>query len=48
LHSAAKLEKGDIVEILLHHGANINEKDVRGKKTTTYWREMMLGGKDDS
>jgi ankyrin repeat protein len=29
LHSAAQYGKGDVVEILLRNGANINEKDVK-------------------
>jgi hypothetical protein len=28
LHDAADTAKGDVVEILLQNGANINEKDV--------------------
>jgi hypothetical protein len=29
LHAAASTGKGDVIEILLRNGANVNEKDVR-------------------
>ena len=35
---AAKIGKGDVVEILLHNGANIDEKDVRNDRNEKWWR----------
>ena len=32
LHSAAEEGKGDVVEMLLRNGANVNEKDVRNHR----------------
>ena len=37
LHLAAENGKGDVVEILLRNGANINEKNVRN--TSLFLRE---------
>ena len=40
MHLTAAKGKGNVmvVEILLHNGANINEKDVRNHRIEKWWR----------
>ena len=38
LHWAAENGKGDVVEILLRNGANVNEKEVRNHRNEKWWR----------
>jgi hypothetical protein len=45
LHIAAREGKGDVVEILLRNGANINEKNVRNisvRETDDFERERGI------